>query len=97
MPPVKIGDDCLIEGAIIDAMHSGALVNAKKVRDDIFGFDIVTEVPGVPAEILRPKESWADKSAYEATAKKLAGLFNDNFETYAAGAAAEVKAAAPKV
>ena len=60
-----------------------------------FGFDIVTECPGVPAEILRPRESWADKSAYDATAKKLAALFNKNFEAYAAGASAEVKAAAP--
>ena len=51
----------------------------------------------MPAEILRPGESWADKSAYDATAKKLAGLFNKNFETYAAGASAEVKAAAPIV
>jgi ATP-dependent phosphoenolpyruvate carboxykinase len=38
----------------------------------------------------------ADKAAYDATAKKLAGLFVTNFETYAAGASAEVKAAAPK-
>src|SRR6201988_2215184 len=72
--------------AIIDAIHSGALVNAKTEHDPVFGFDIVTEVPGVPAEILRPRASWADKSAYDATAKKLAGLFNKNFETYAAGA-----------
>ena len=43
----------------------------------------------------RPAQSWADKAAYDATAKKLAGLFNKNFETYAAGASAEVKAAAP--
>jgi phosphoenolpyruvate carboxykinase (ATP) len=49
----------------------------------------------VPPEILRPRESWTDKSAYDATAKKLATLFNKNFETYAAGASAEVKAAAP--
>jgi phosphoenolpyruvate carboxykinase (ATP) len=49
----------------------------------------------VPPEILRPREAWADKSAYEATAKKLASLFNKNFETYAAGASAEVKGAAP--
>ena len=68
---------------------------AKTARDPIFGFEIVTECPGVPAEILRPRESWADKSAYDATAKKLAALFNKNFETYAAGASAEVKAAAP--
>ena len=32
--------------------------------------------PRVPAEILRPRESWADKSAYDATATKQAGLFN---------------------
>jgi phosphoenolpyruvate carboxykinase (ATP) len=81
--------------AIIDAIHSGALANAKTERDPVFGFDIVTAIPGVPAEMLRPRESWADKSAYDATAKKLAGLFNKNFETYAAGASAEVKAAAP--
>ena len=50
----------------------------------------------MPSEILIPRNAWADKAAYDATAKKLAGLFNKNFETYAAGASAEVKAAAPK-
>jgi phosphoenolpyruvate carboxykinase (ATP) len=49
----------------------------------------------VPAEILQPRESWTDKAAYDATAKKLAALFNKNFETYTAGSSAEVKAAAP--
>jgi phosphoenolpyruvate carboxykinase (ATP) len=82
--------------AIIDAIHSGALVSAKCERDPVFGFQIVSEVPGVPGEILRPRDAWSDKAAYDATAKKLAGLFNKNFETYAAGATAEVKAAAPK-
>ena len=81
--------------AIQSAIHSGALAKAKTERDPVFGFDVVTEAPGVPSEILRPRESWADKSAYDATAKKLAGLFNKNFETYAAGASPEVKAAAP--
>ena len=82
--------------AIIDAIYSGALARAKTERDPIFGFDIVTECPGVPGEILRPRQSWADKTAYDATAKKLAGLFNKNFETYAAGVSAEVKASGPK-
>ncbi len=40
--------------AIIDAIHSGALAKAKTERDPVFGFEIVTEVPGVPQEILRP-------------------------------------------
>jgi phosphoenolpyruvate carboxykinase (ATP) len=82
--------------AIIDAIHSGALTHPQRERDSVFGFDVVTEIPGVPSEILRPRESWNDKAAYDATAKKLAGLFNKNFETYAAGASAEVRDAAPK-
>jgi phosphoenolpyruvate carboxykinase (ATP) len=82
--------------AIIDAIHSGALKTAKTERDPTFGFEIVTEVPGVPPEILHPRNCWADKAAYDATAKKLAALFTKNFETYAAGASAEVKAAGPK-
>jgi phosphoenolpyruvate carboxykinase (ATP) len=45
---------------------------------------------------LIPRNAWANKAAYEATAKKLAGLFNENFETYAAGVSTEVKASAPK-
>jgi phosphoenolpyruvate carboxykinase (ATP) len=81
--------------AIIDAIHSNVLAKAKTARDPVFGFDIVVECPGVPAEILRPRESWAEKAAYDAAAKKLATLFNKNFETYAAGASTEVKAAAP--
>jgi phosphoenolpyruvate carboxykinase (ATP) len=82
--------------AIIDAIHSGALTNVKTERDPVFGFEIVTEIAGVPSEILRPRESWSDKSAYDTTAKKLATLFNNNFEIYAAGASSEVKAAAPR-
>jgi hypothetical protein len=71
------------------------LMIAKTGCDPVFGFDIVTEVPGVPSEILVPRHAWGDKAAHDSTARKLAGLFNKNFETYAAGASAEVKAAAP--
>ena len=81
--------------AIIDAIHSGGLAKAKTERDPVFGFDIVVECPGVPSEILRPRESWTERSAYDDAAKNLARLFNKNFETYATGASAEVKAAAP--
>ncbi len=57
--------------AIGDAIHSGARASAKTQRDPIFGFEIVTDCSGVPVEILRPRDSWADKSAYDATAKSL--------------------------
>jgi phosphoenolpyruvate carboxykinase (ATP) len=80
--------------AIMDAIHSGALTKAKVQRDPAFGFDVVTECPNVPPEILIPRNAWADKSAYDATAQKLANLFNENFKKYEAGASPEIKAAA---
>ena len=61
----------------------------------IFGFDVVTECPNVPSEILVPRNAWADKAAYEAAARKLSDLFKENFKKYEAGASSEVKAAAP--
>jgi phosphoenolpyruvate carboxykinase (ATP) len=80
---------------IIDAIHSGELASAPTQRDPHFGFEVVTAVPGVPSEILIPKNTWKDAAAYEAAAKKLAQLFINNFKTYADGVSAEVRAASP--
>jgi hypothetical protein len=44
------------------------------LRDPIFGFDVPTECPGVPRGILWPRGVWADSSAYDTAAKKLADL-----------------------
>ena len=81
--------------AILDAIHSGALVDAPTVTDPIFGFEVVAECPNVPSEILIPRNTWADKDAYDQTARKLAHLFSENFKTYENGVSSEVKAAAP--
>jgi len=81
--------------AIVDAIHSGALAKAKTQRDPIFGFEVVTECPNVPAEMLIPRQVWADKNAYDTTAKKLATLFIKNFAAYEEGVSKEVKAAGP--
>jgi phosphoenolpyruvate carboxykinase (ATP) len=83
--------------SIIDAIHSGALADAKVQRDPVFGFDVVSDCPNVPREILTPRECCADPKAYESAARKLAGLFVENFKQYEAGAGAEVKAAGPVV
>ena len=81
--------------AIIDAIHGGALAKAATDRDPLFGLDVVTGCPNVPSEILIPRNVWSDKAAYEATAKKLAGLFTTNFAAFEEGVSAEVKAAGP--
>jgi phosphoenolpyruvate carboxykinase (ATP) len=84
--------------AIIDAIHNGDLDENKVqyVEDPIFGLQLPQSCPSVPAEILNPRTTWADKAAYDATAKKLAGLFTTNFEKYKAGSSAEIVAAGPK-
>jgi len=81
---------------IIDAIHAGELANAPTSRDPVFGLNMVTACPGVPGDILVPRETWADKSAYDVAAKKLAGLFHKNFEPYAANAGPHVAAAGPQ-
>jgi len=78
---------------IIDAIHDGALGTARIERDPVFGFDVVSECPGVPADILRPRDAWNDKTAYDATATRLAGLFRDNFRKYESSVSEEIKAA----
>ena len=78
---------------IIDAIHDGALGRARIERDPVFGFDVVSECPGVPADILLPRDAWNDKAAYDATATRLAGLFRDNFRKYESSVSEEIKAA----
>jgi phosphoenolpyruvate carboxykinase (ATP) len=70
------------------------LASVKTRRDPVFGFDVVTECPGVPSAILRPRDTWAKEAAYDATAKKLAGLLIENFQKYQS-ARALGKAASP--
>ncbi|KAG9439978.1 hypothetical protein H6P81_020143 [Aristolochia fimbriata] len=68
---------------IIDAIHSGSLLNANYTTTEVFGLQIPTEIEGIPSEILDPVNVWADKEAYNDTMLKLAGLFRKNFEVFA--------------
>jgi phosphoenolpyruvate carboxykinase (ATP) len=81
---------------IIDGIHTGALAKAATTADPVFGVGIVTECPGVPSEVLTPRQTWQDKNAYDATAKKLASLFQNNFKKYEANASEAIRAAGPR-
>jgi phosphoenolpyruvate carboxykinase (ATP) len=83
--------------AIIDAIHNGELNNAKTVEDPTFGLAVPTECAGVPAEMLIPRNTWADKAGYDAMAKKLAALFTDNFKKFAEQASEDVRKAGPRL
>jgi phosphoenolpyruvate carboxykinase (ATP) len=64
--------------------------------DPIFGVRVPKAVPGVDSGILRPRDTWEDKDAYDAKAKELARMFAQNFEDYADGVSEEVRAAGPR-
>jgi phosphoenolpyruvate carboxykinase (ATP) len=83
--------------AIIDAIHSGQLSNAKTVVDPIFSTQTVVECPGVPAGILIPRDTWPDGDAYDQMAEKLAGLFIENFRKFAADASEGARDAGPQL
>jgi phosphoenolpyruvate carboxykinase (ATP) len=83
--------------AIIDAIHSGTLNNSEFNTDPIFGLAIPATCPEVPSEILNPRSTWTDGSAYDTAATKLAEAFRENFRTYEDQASAEILAAGPIV
>ncbi len=82
--------------ALLNAALDGALDSVRYTKDPVFGFEVPTDAPGVPASVLTPRETWADKAAYDEKARHLAKLFADNFKQFADQAAPEVVAAGPK-
>jgi phosphoenolpyruvate carboxykinase (ATP) len=83
--------------AMINAALSGALDGVSYDRDPIFNLDVPTDCPGVPAEVLKPRNTWKDQEAYDTQARKLAQMFVDNFKTFEATSTAAVKDAGPAV
>jgi phosphoenolpyruvate carboxykinase (ATP) len=82
--------------AMIRAALSGQLDNVAYETDPIFNLAVPQSVPGVPAEVLKPRNTWKDPAAYDEQARKLARMFVDNFKTFEADAAPDVTAAGPK-
>jgi phosphoenolpyruvate carboxykinase (ATP) len=82
--------------AIVDAILDGSLKDADYVTDPVFGLAMPTSCPNVPAELLNPRDTWSDPSAYDATAAKLAQMFTDNFKAFEDKANDEILAGAPK-
>ncbi|MEP7256511.1 MAG: phosphoenolpyruvate carboxykinase (ATP) [Ferruginibacter sp.] len=82
--------------AMITAALEGKLDTVAYEAHPVFGMMMPTACPNVPTEILNPRNTWADKTAYDAMTKNLAEQFIKNFEKYASGANAEILAASPK-
>jgi phosphoenolpyruvate carboxykinase (ATP) len=82
---------------LVRAALSGEL-NAQAMRTDaMFGFEVPVGLNGVDSKILDPRETWADKMAYDAQASALIDMFNQNFQQFEEHVDADVKAAAPQL
>src|SRR5688500_1122036 len=83
--------------AMVRAALAGELDAVKTVKDPVFGLDIPVEINGVPADVMKPRETWPDTAAYDTQAKKLAEMFAKNIEKFGDAVSAAVRKAGPKV
>ena len=82
--------------AMVNAALDGTLANATFEKEPFFGLALPTSLGDVPSDVLNPRNAWADTAAYDAQAKKLAGLFQENFKKFEAQASDGVRAVAIK-
>ncbi|MEO9362874.1 MAG: phosphoenolpyruvate carboxykinase (ATP) [Nitrososphaera sp.] len=81
--------------AMVTAALSGEIEKSPAKHHDIFNLDMPTSCPGVPAEVLDPRNTWHDKDRYDAAAKRLAALFAKNFEKFGS-VSKEIASAGPR-
>ncbi|GGB16135.1 phosphoenolpyruvate carboxykinase (ATP) [Puia dinghuensis] len=83
--------------AMITAALEGALDEVEYTSHPVFGMAMALSCPGVPDQLLHPRNTWPDPAAYDEMAEEVAGWFIRNFEKYADGVDPEILAAAPRV
>lgn len=67
--------------AMVTAALNGDFDHVEYKHHEIFNVDVPQSCPHVPDEIMNPRDTWADKEAYDKAANKLAAMFEENFAT----------------
>jgi phosphoenolpyruvate carboxykinase (ATP) len=67
--------------ALLNAALNGDLDQVATETHPVLNLKMPKECPGVPAEMLNPRNGWADKAAYDAAATRLRDMFRQNFES----------------
>ncbi len=71
--------------AMLAAALAGELDGVEYRTDSVFGFEVPVAVPGLSDDgLLDPRSTWADPDAYDAKARELAAMFNENFRKFGA-------------
>jgi len=80
--PYGIGKriDINLTRAMVSAALNGNLKNVEYENDPLFKVSVPKSCPNVPADVLKPVNTWKDKNAFDETAKKLAHLFKEYFD-----------------
>ncbi|TRW26594.1 phosphoenolpyruvate carboxykinase (ATP) [Flavobacterium zepuense] len=81
--------------AMITAALNGQLDNVTYIKDEFFGLSVPQSCPNVPDEVLNPRDTWSDKSAYDKKANELAGEFRKNFTKFETFSNEEIIAGGP--
>jgi phosphoenolpyruvate carboxykinase (ATP) len=82
--------------AVINAIHDETLNAVPTVEDPRWGLQVPLACPNIPSELLVPRNTWADRDAFDRASQRLGGLFHENFAQYAEFVPEEVRQAAPK-
>ncbi len=85
-----------ITRAIIDAINGNSLKDVPTVEDKHFGFNVPTSCPGVPEQMLNPRQTWSNPSDYDKKAQQVTELFKKNFAKYEKGCSDEIIKAGPR-
>jgi len=81
--------------AMITAAMEGKLDLATFETHPVFKLAMPTACENVPTEVLNPKTTWADKTAYDKKAKHLAKAFHKNFKKFKDNASIQILEGAP--
>ncbi|HKO17204.1 MAG TPA: phosphoenolpyruvate carboxykinase (ATP) [Gemmatimonadaceae bacterium] len=82
---------------MVEALLRGELARTPVSIDPVFGLAVPRGIPGIPDEVLRPRDTWQDPAAYDAQAKKLAGMFRENFRKFEGFVSQAVTNAGPHI
>jgi phosphoenolpyruvate carboxykinase (ATP) len=80
--------------ALLAAALDGSLTRGAFRKDPFFGFEVPVALAGVDPKLLDPRQTWADPTAYDASARRLVGMFAANFAKYVPFIDEEIRAAA---